>query len=158
MLMETSILTEMEQEVYLEPATPGKRFLNFLLDLIGFYTFIFIIGFLLGAVSPSLVQALFGEETNPIYQTFTSYLIYLVYYTVVEGITKGRSLGKLITGTMAVRNDGSSLTWKDALLRSLSRAVPFEAFSALGPLPWHDKWTNTMVVRKSERPQPVLEM
>jgi uncharacterized RDD family membrane protein YckC len=59
----------------------------------------------------------------------------------------GRTLGKLITGSKAVREDGTSLTWKDACLRSLSRMVPFEPFSALGGAPWHDRWTKTTVVR-----------
>jgi uncharacterized RDD family membrane protein YckC len=66
-----------------------------------------------------------------------------------RGITKGRSLGKWITGTVAVRLDGNTINWKDAFLRSLSRIVPFEPFSALGYAPWHDKWTETTVVKKA---------
>jgi hypothetical protein len=39
------------------------------------------------------------------------------------------------------------LTFKDALLRSLCRLIPFEVFSGFG-VPWHDSLTNTMVVKK----------
>ncbi len=48
-------------------------------------------------------------------------------YTLLEGAAKGKTLGKLITGTRALKIDGSNLTWKDAFLRSLCRIVPFEA-------------------------------
>ena len=72
---------------------------------------------------------------------------YLVYYTLCEKLFRGQTLGKLITGTKSLRTDGEELTFKDALLRSLCRLVPFEVFSGFG-VPWHDSWTNTMVVKK----------
>ena len=65
-----------------------------------------------------------------------------------ETLFKGKSFGKLITGTRAVNLDGSLITVRTAMLRALSRAVPFDVFSALGTTcnPWHDKWTDTMVM------------
>ncbi len=75
---------------------------------------------------------------------------------VIEAAFKGKSLGKLITGTRAVNEDGTNVTVKAAFFRGLSRAVPFNAFSALGnpTYPWHDKWTKTYVIdeRESNRP------
>jgi len=71
------------------------------------------------------------------------------YFTFMEGATGGKSIGKIITRSKAVKEDGTSITWNDALLRSLSRIVPFEPFSAFGGQPWHDRWTNTKVVRKT---------
>jgi hypothetical protein len=57
-------------------------------------------------------------------------------------------LGKLITGTRAIREDGVELNFKDAFLRSLSRLVPFEPFSIWsGNGIWHDSWTKTMVIK-----------
>ena len=78
-----------------------------------------------------------------------AYFNYIFYYTICETAFKGYTLGKIITGTRAVRNDGSNLTFKDAILRSLSRIVPFEVFSGLGSPcnPWHDTWTKTMVIK-----------
>ena len=75
---------------------------------------------------------------------------------LVEALFKGKSLGKLITGTRAVNEDGSNLSAKTALLRGLSRAVPFNAFSALGTpsYPWHDKWTNSYVIDEKESNRP----
>jgi len=78
-----------------------------------------------------------------------SFIVIISYYTVLEGATKGRTLGKFVTGTVAVKQDGSAITWKDAFLRSLCRLVPFEPFSALGRMPWHDKWTKTIVIKKA---------
>ena len=76
---------------------------------------------------------------------FISLLSFVAVYTLTEFLGKGKTLGKLITRTRAVRNDGAVLTFKDALLRSLVRLVPFEVFSGFGTYTWHDQWTNTMV-------------
>jgi uncharacterized RDD family membrane protein YckC len=35
---------------------------------------------------------------------------YLVYYTLCEKLFRGQTLGKLITGTRAIRTDGEKLT------------------------------------------------
>ncbi|HEV8508744.1 MAG TPA: RDD family protein, partial [Chitinophagaceae bacterium] len=74
---------------------------------------------------------------------------YGMYMGLIEAVFKGRSIGKLITGTIAVNNDGSRINGQTALLRGLSRAVPFNALSALGSpcYPWHDRWNKTYVVK-----------
>lgn len=66
---------------------------------------------------------------------------------VIEIIFKGRSIGKLITGTKVIRENGENISAKDAMMRGFSRMVPFEAFSGLGVRPWHDTWTDTRVVK-----------
>jgi uncharacterized RDD family membrane protein YckC len=45
---------------------------------------------------------------------------------------KGRTIGKLITGTKAVNEDGTEMSPKTIVIRSLIRMIPFELFSALG--------------------------
>src|SRR5258706_8425847 len=72
---------------------------------------------------------------------------YTIYYTICEKTFRGYTLGKLITGTRAIRDDGTELTFKDALLRSLSRLVPLELLSGFAFRPWHDSWTKTQVIR-----------
>jgi len=83
-------------------------------------------------------------------------VLYGIYMFAIEAIFKGKSLGKLITGTRAVNEDGSNVSPKAALLRGLSRAVPFNAFSALGSpaYPWHDRWTKTYIIDEKESNRP----
>ena len=75
-------------------------------------------------------------------------LLYGMYMGLLEAVFSGRSLGKLITGTVAVYQDGSRIKGDTALLRGLMRVVPFNAFSVLGDptYPWHDKWSKTYVM------------
>ncbi len=81
-----------------------------------------------------------------LFERLTALLIYVILYFFSEIIFKSRTIGKFITGTKAVNETGSKISARTALLRSLSRAVPFEAFSAFGSHPWHDKWTKTFVI------------
>lgn len=142
------LLQDLEQETYLERASSGARFLNYIIDLICFYVLIFATSFVITAITYT------GEETNVFNSESGDLLLYVIffgiflgYYTILESFAKGRTIGKLVTGTRVVKNDGAPITFKDAFLRSLSRLVPFEPFSALGGYPWHDSWTNTQVVK-----------
>jgi uncharacterized RDD family membrane protein YckC len=88
----------------------------------------------------------------------TMFCWYILFRAAFEGFTGGKTIAKFINGTRAVNEDGSRINFKTALLRSLSKAVPFEAFSALGaspPYPWHDKWTKTYVVDEKQSRLPI---
>lgn len=137
------LLLDLEAELILEPASTGARFANYLIDIIGFYAF----GMMLSIATLTIANILRSGDMTMVFYLII-YAAYVIYYTVLEGGTNGRTLGKFITKTKVVKEDGSLITWKDALLRSLCRLVPFEPFSALGGQPWHDKWTKTIVVRK----------
>jgi len=138
-------------------ATQGQRFVNWLIDnlLMRFglsYLSGIAIGFILALTAPDfLTEASYsagGLSGGLVLLSFMiSYLNYIVYYTICEKLFKGYTLGKLITGTRAIRQDGKELTFKNALLRSLSRCVPFEVFSGFNTLTWHDSWTDTMVIK-----------
>ena len=71
-------------------------------------------------------------------------------YFVPQEASSGKTLGKLITGTKAVNEDGSKLTFGKAVGRTLCRFIPFEVFSFLGgqdrPKGWHDRIPKTIVV------------
>ena len=75
-------------------------------------------------------------------------VFYALLMFLVEFATSGRSLGKFITGTMVVKEDGSTPTSNDFLKRNFSRIVPFDTFSFLGTLGWHDSWSDTRVVKR----------
>lgn len=76
-------------------------------------------------------------------------LPFFLYYFLLEAFNKGRTIGKMITGTQAVEKDGMAVNMQSAMLRSIIRFIPFEALSGLGKDCWHDKWTNTVVVQKN---------
>jgi uncharacterized RDD family membrane protein YckC len=138
MEIQQDLLTDVETEINQEPAPTSIRFANYLIDLVVFYVLNIL-------VSLAFTSWLRSEGRPMIY--LTSYCLYIAYFTLIEGATGGRTVGKFITGTKAVKEDGETITWNDALLRSLSRIVPFEPFSAFGGYPWHDRWTHTKVVK-----------
>lgn len=151
---DTGITGDLESLIQYDRATTGQRFLNWLIDniLMRFgliYLTNYVVVFLLQTLAPEyLFRLAYEQDTWDLF--LINYMIaifnYLFYYTICEKAFKGYTLGKLITGTRAVRQDGSELTFKDAIYRSLARLVPFEAFSGFGT-PWHDSWTKTTVIK-----------
>ena len=137
------------------PATTGQRFLNWLIDnLLMQYGLAYLTGIIVGYgiawLFPDYAMHLTLEESTAdlfIIGYAIAIFNYLIYYTICEKAFRGYTLGKLISGTRAIRNDGAELTIKDALLRSLSRLVPFEVFSGFSYKPWHDLWTKTQVIK-----------
>jgi uncharacterized RDD family membrane protein YckC len=152
---QSHLADELSSYIQYEKATMGQRFLNFLIDNL---LMRFGLSYLTGTIVGYLLAIFFPEYMSRILYNRTSFdflLIvytvaifnYLIYYTFCEKVFRGYTLGKLVTGTRAICEDGTDLTFKDAFLRSLSRLVPFEALSALGYSPWHDRWTKTMVIK-----------
>ena len=130
-----------------ENASTTQRFVNYLIDTIIFYVVMY------GMVAILLILFYIKKgrpDNSGLFQLWlflSSYILYVLFYTFSEGASRGRSVGKLVTRTKVVREDESEITWKDAFIRSLCRVVPFEALSAFGGYPWHDKWSNTKVIR-----------
>lgn len=146
---------ELDDMIRYEQASQGQRSLNYIIDALFIqfgvnYLVGWPLGFLLGTYYPELTQELLSDTLTVNY-FLVSYAIgvinILLYYTICEKAFKGYTLGKLATGTRAVREDGGELTFKDALLRSLSRCVPFEVLSGFGERPWHDIWPKTWVIK-----------
>jgi uncharacterized RDD family membrane protein YckC len=133
---------EIAQDVI--PAGRWRRFANFLIDYAGF-TF-------LGAIVGVLVVVVFGDEGSAFLQSTPDMLvgapIFLGYYIVLEGLT-GRTLGKLVTGTKVVNEDGLKPTFGQIVGRAFSRLIPFEAFSFFGEQGrgWHDRLPRTYVIK-----------
>lgn len=144
--MQNEILDQPFDEVKeeaLDLADTGKRLINYIIDrVITQVLAIFGSAFLMvGGESADLGTAGFFENY------FTVLLFLFGYYTVMEAVFNGKTIGKLITRTRAVREDGSQLGWDKAALRTLCRMIPFEPFSFLaGSRGWHDSLSNTFVV------------
>jgi len=152
---DTGLLQEIEKEMYVDPVSPGVRFVNYIVDQLAMLVFLFVITFIWVAVSVGKGQKpedlIIAQRTTQgqLISYLVAIIITLLYYTIYEGATKGRTFGKMVTGTIAIKEDGRPFTFKDAFLRSLCRLIPFEALSALGYRPWHDSFTKTAVVKKT---------
>lgn len=133
-------------------AEQGLRFANYLIDRIIIIAIIFFIHFILGLIYElthlQLLRDYFSylEKINRLEDYFFSGISYALYCFIMEKLTNGRTIGKYITKTQAISMDGKKMTTKQLLYRTLSRIVPFEAFSFLGKLGWHDSWSETRVV------------
>jgi uncharacterized RDD family membrane protein YckC len=140
---QTDLLTNIKPEVTFIHASLGQRFTNYVVDF--FTVAILHIGI------RWLVQHFETEGNTSLYDNyfisaFFHSLVLFLYYLIFESVTNGKTLGKYITGTTAIRTDSLSLTSDDVLKRSLSRLVPFEVLSGFTE-PWHDRWSKTFVVR-----------
>ncbi|MEP7141437.1 MAG: RDD family protein [Ferruginibacter sp.] len=147
-------------ETHIVRASTGKRFANYIIDLMLFYLLIVIFGIIMAITNPDAFENLARSSGFNLLDRLYSLLLYGTYMFVVEAIFKGKSLGKLITGTRAVNLDGSRISTTTALGRGFSRSVPFNEFSALGSPanPWHDRWNKTLVMdEKLSTIMPAIE-
>jgi uncharacterized RDD family membrane protein YckC len=125
-----------------ELAAKGRRFANLLLDVFSYEALIFVFALVATLSSTSLGASIAAHSL------LFGFAMMLTYYVGCETLF-GRTLGKLITGTRVVSETGEPATFRQALIRTLCRMVPFEPFSCLGdpPVGWHDRWSGTRVVR-----------
>jgi len=154
-ITEPSIFEELEQERVYNYASTGQRFLHFIIDtviLCNVYAALagaaISIVMLMMGIDPMSTAMFDDSATSKVLSYLVGALCIVLSYTFIEGATKGRTLGKLITGTEVLREDGTTITFKDAWMRAWCRVVPLETFSGLSGYPWHDKWTKTIVVKK----------
>ena len=132
-------------------ASHSQRFLNLLMDYIA-QLFLFIIAF---AIAATIAQANGNKEfmanfvKNDIAQYTFVTCIALVYYNFFE-ILFARTVGKFITQTIVVDENGEKPNHERILVRSLCRLIPLEILSFLGMpcLGWHDRISKTYVVNK----------
>jgi uncharacterized RDD family membrane protein YckC len=125
------------------PARRWKRFINYSLDLLFYYLFIFIFAFIFALFSLKIFT------DNPVLDFIISLGYYILYYAITEYFLS-RSLAKFITRTYVFDYNGKKPEFKNIIIRTLSRFIPFEAFSLLSrrPIGWHDYLSKTIVVEK----------
>ncbi|MFM2224559.1 MAG: hypothetical protein RJA07_761 [Bacteroidota bacterium] len=141
--MENQNILDQEQIINAESyinASATKRFLNYIIDLVVFYALMFLIGVVGALVDPVFVIK---------YAYVIAIVLLLLYYIVLEGTTS-KTIGKMVTGTKVIDEEGNNISFKTALLRTLCRLIPLEAFSFFGEgaRGWHDSITDTRVVNK----------
>ena len=148
-VLEQLELEKIENEINDKMASQGKRFLNYLLDLVFIVIFIlvfyFILGIILALVAPSTLSDM--EEGNKLLQYLVSFIVSMIYYTSFEAVT-GKSIAKYITKTKVVTEIGEKPNFKMIAIRSLCRFIPLEAFSFLfnDGSGWHDTISSTKVI------------
>ncbi|WP_282124659.1 RDD family protein [Algibacter mikhailovii] len=139
-----------EKEILNKTASQGKRFANYLIDLVFLMIFSFIFGAILGIVlaiiSPSSLSIF--EENNKLIDYLFGFITGMIYYSILE-TTTGKTIAKFITKTKVVNEAGEKPDFGTILIRSLSWFIPFEAFSFLGSVNsgWHDKLSKTRVIQ-----------
>ena len=122
----------------------GTRFLNFIIDRVIMLILAFVMGVVLALINPVIIDSLDGMSTLMDY--VITAILAVFYYTILEATT-GQTIGKMITGTKVVDENGEKPDFGTIMVRSFSRIVPFDAFSFLGTKGWHDSWSNTHVVK-----------
>lgn len=129
-------------------ASKGKRFANYIIDLIFFwffsYIFSVILVIVLVLVSPR--SLLFFIE-NSYAEYLFRFIVAMIYYSSFEVLT-GRTIAKFITKTKVVKENGEKPNFGTILIRSLCRFIPLEPFSFLGleNKGWHDRISKTIVI------------
>lgn len=155
--MENQILDDslMDREVVLVPADKGKRLVNYLIDYLVIFGVMMFIGIVVFAYDDRMIDIEAGSEID-LLSRIIGMIVYAIYYIVIEGSLKGKSIGKYLTKTRAVKIDGTPMETNDIVARSFSRIVPFEPFSFLGSRPggWHDRWSKTMVIDETQSVLP----
>jgi uncharacterized RDD family membrane protein YckC len=154
---QTDLLQDEQNELgYVDPANKGLRFANYFIDqlvLIVIFNIVVVIWTVIATASGGITPEKYLSSDDIMVllgrRILISAVLTIIYYTISETVMNGRTIGKLATGTIAITQDGTPFTFKHALVRSLCRIIPFEAFSALGYMPWHDSVSKTAVVKKT---------
>lgn len=132
-------------------ASLSQRFLNFLIDTVMQLIIFFIVLIFMAANAQATGDMTFisNFEKNTILQYSITIAIALFYYNVFE-IVAARTVGKYITQTIVVDENGEKPNSEIILMRSLCRLIPFNILSFLGisGRGWHDTISKTYVVNK----------
>jgi len=138
----SGIRIESKPDIDIRPSAWWKRGLNLLID-----------SAIIGVLSNLIFYFYWGH--NFLMSDFEGsrlmivsvFIIYLAYYTLMEGFT-GRTVSKFITGTkVMMESDYSRPKLVNAFYRSLARLIPLEPFSFLSkhPVGLHDLLGSTIV-------------
>jgi uncharacterized RDD family membrane protein YckC len=136
----------------------GRRFLNSIIDLIAFV--LFLVGF---RILVGFITTLLGLDSFRVWMDGTGEFVWdviffiglLLYYALLEGFF-GRTVGKIVTGTIVVDANGKQPSFGTICKRTLCRLIPFDSYSFLGSSRgWHDSNSDTYVVDKKSLEESV---
>ena len=146
-------LKEIGNDVEDKMASTGKRFLNYILDMVFMMIFTYIlclfIFIILALIDRSVFYSILSvlrDGDNP-FRYFIGFIFMMIYYVGFEAST-GRTLAKYITKTKVVTEMGEKPGFNAIIIRSLCRFIPFEPFVFLfgDASGWHDTISKTKVI------------
>ena len=126
------------------------RFTNFIIDNIFIFIINYCFGFLVAlwyfSTDSVIAYKILASINDRVLQWIIGTFHVFLYYFLSEYFLKGRTFGKMITGTRVVDVNGLPPSSWEYLLRTICRIIPLEAVSFLFNDGWHDKWSETKVV------------
>ena len=94
-----------EQTIKLIPASKGKRFANYLIDLFFFYLLAMLCGLLYFIFLDTSSDVYLEEDVeDSLLFNVISIIVYVAYYFILETFFKGKTLGKYLTKTKNCRH------------------------------------------------------
>jgi uncharacterized RDD family membrane protein YckC len=128
------------------------RFANYVVDTIAKFGIKLLLTYLASYIyndfySNHWILDVAGGGVNVWRNLFWVYVQSIIFYFILE-VTTQRTIGKFVTGTMVVMEDGSKPGADAIIKRTLCRLIPFEAFSFFADTSrgWHDTISGTYVV------------
>ncbi len=142
-----------EQLVTRNKASLGIRFADYVVDYLMVYSIFFLFGLFAALLQEyaniDFLMNITNEISNvskPVDYLITG-LVYFSYTFLMEYFTKGRTVGKFVTGSKVLHLNGEIPTMYQFFIRNISRLVPFDGLSFFGTNGWHDSWSDTRVVK-----------
>ena len=134
-------------------ASTEQRLINYAVDSIIYFGF--VIFFMVAVRYISKIEELsflsgllISEDPNYLRTILFGIITTTIFYSFLEFLLKGKTIGKLLTNTRAVTIENEIMDFKTVLLRSMCRRIPFDSFSFVGEISrgWHDKISKTKVI------------
>ena len=110
----------------LPPAGLAIRMVSGLIDVVVTLVVLLVVALVLSTATLPADEAL-----RQVALISTTVLVFVVFPTTVETLTRGKSLGKLVVGLRTVRDDAGPISFQQAFIRSLVGFVEIYAFSGV---------------------------
>jgi uncharacterized RDD family membrane protein YckC len=144
----------MKKEFYVNDeilASNAQRFANYIIDFIAQLIMAILLLIILSTLSGIMgFNGIYKfHNINKLQEYLIGGMVIIFYYIPFE-LFSSRTLGKYITRTIVVDENGLKPSSGQIIKRSFCRIIPFEVFSFLGSPchGWHDSLSDTYVVQK----------
>ncbi len=138
-------------------ASQGQRFLNFCIDALIQYGILLAIGTTIQLIAEITNNYVVSDWLKSLgsFDLFLVVLLIAFFYYYLTETYFSRTFAKYFTKTIVVTKEGIRPYYKSILIRTICRFIPFEAFSflAMPSRGWHDRLSETYVVKKKRLTQ-----